>query len=149
FLAENRPKRHVVRTIGESALTELEKEPAICPVLAALGKLKDVFRSNRAKVNGLAGTGFPFLFQFKFSAPKAVDPILEFLNRTQLTAMGAFRIASDVADWLDCEFSGFGVGRPHLEFRHGWGPGQSNGSRSKNPGAQASAMHSHLQSPKT
>src|SRR5215472_16569516 len=145
FLAENRSERHVVRAIGESAFTELEKEPAIRPILAALGKLKDVFRGNRAKANGLAGTGFAFMFQFKFGAPKAVDPIFEFLNRAQLAAMGALRILADVADRLDCEYAGFGVGHPHLELSGG-GHDASHAQRGANDD-RTGANATHLQDP--
>ena len=67
----------------------------------------------------MPGTGVPSLLKLKLGAPKAVDPVFEFLGEAKLAAVGAQRIVAIVAERLDGDLSGFGIGRLDFEIRRG------------------------------
>ena len=75
------PHGELVGVTPDRGFAELGKQTGVEPILAALGKLKDVLGSNLTELVGLSATCVSFLLELELSAPKAIYPVFEFLGR--------------------------------------------------------------------
>jgi hypothetical protein len=75
------PHGELVGVTPDRGFAELGKQTGVEPILAALGKLKDVLGSNLTELVGLSGTCVSFLLELELGGPKAIYPVFEFLGR--------------------------------------------------------------------